>query len=76
MVMMITSENGDSSSKGVSVAARPISISRRENLTIHISAAQGPIGTKLYVMDTSPALNTSTLMDLEQLIAPPIGYKK
>ena len=76
MLMMIPRENGDSSSKGVSVAARRISISRHEFLIIYISAAKGPIGTKLYIIDNSHGLNTSTLLNFEKLIAPPIGNRK
>ena len=72
-LMMIPTENGDLSPKGAPVAAWRIAISRHENWIIYISAAQGPIWTKLHVNDNSQGLNTSTLINFEILIAPHIG---
>lgn len=72
-LMMMHSENGDSSSKGVSVAARRMLIFHHENLKIYISAVKDPICPKLHMLDTRSSLNTSTLINSEKVIAPPVG---
>ena len=73
--MMKYRENGDSSSKGVSVAAQRVLMFRHENSSAYISAEQDHICPKLDVLNIRPSLNTSTLTNLETAIAPPIGNR-
>ena len=53
-----------------------ISISRHDIWSFYISADQDPIWTKLHMIDNSQGLNTSKLINLAILIAPPIGNRK
>ena len=75
-LMMNHRENGDSSSKGVSVAAQRVLMFRHENSSASISTEQDHICTKLDMLNIRPSLNTTTLTNLEIHRAPPIGKWK
>lgn len=74
-LMMNHRDNGDVSSKGVSVAPWRILMFRHENSRVYISAEQEPICSKLHIQNVMYSLKTSTLKNFEIVIAPPTGNR-